>query len=757
MTQLKLWRSYFRLLSDYFRSPTFLPAQSRRRKPPASRCRPLLEELEDRTLLQANAVWDFLGPQPLSESPLGSGIGTFFGAAGANVSGRINAIAIGTSTEGGPDMLVGTASGGIWMTTSLDGNQFANSPVWTQVSDNVDYNSAQPILPDEAPPGINSISTLAFDPRPNYNSIVYAGTGDANYNPSNAPGCGILKSYDGGELWYWVSPGPADAFIGQSISKIIVTPDGTVFAAVVPGAAPAPTAVDGVYKSSDGGDTWTKLNVGSGIIVPTDLEYTNVAGTITLYAGLGNVHAYDAVNSNANGIYTSSDMGATWQPATGAGAPLGAAIGRISLAANKAQQPAGTNPIVYAAVASASPTGSTLTAVLSTNNGGATWTTRVNAATVVMSPTGLALGSLADPGINPNNVGFAFGHQASYDLSIAEDPTDPNIVYLGGVHTYQSKDDGATWTQIDVAAPGGLTPSAYTPHVDHHAWAFYGNAVFDGDDGGIFEYAPTLADPAVMSWLDMNSTQDGLGTLQVNSVATAINAAGAEIYVAGSQDNGLAYYNPVNPVPPAAAVPVGWTTSWGGDGGEVQFSPSNPNIVYAVINGSSDPFVVSITGGQTPNGWGHINAGIDTTGLQFAPVFAVSPAGTLSNGARIVFGANTGIFLLNINTANFGNVGAANVNSWSNKTGDLGGAGLAVRAITFALGSDSIVYVGFSNGAVYMTDDINANQPAWTLVSPSTATKYPVTSIVMSDEARAGLFHVGRPHADGFRINFRPK
>ena len=210
-------------------------------------------------------------------------------------------------------------------------------------------------------PNVNNIGALAVDPA-NLQTI-YAGTGEANFNNDGGAGAGILKSTDGGDHWVIVSRGPSNAFVGQSISKIILTPGG-IFAAVVPTGANAPTADDGVYKRSDGGLSWTKQTVGFGLIIPTDLAFANGK----LYAGLGNplgiTNWANYSNIGAVGIYSSSYTGGTeaggvwlgWDAVGGTNAPysgmasemFGTAgpIGRVSLAAS----PDGT--ALYVAVAS---------------------------------------------------------------------------------------------------------------------------------------------------------------------------------------------------------------------------------------------------------------------------------------------------------------------------------------------------------------------------------------------------------------------
>jgi hypothetical protein len=406
-----------------------------------------LEVLEDRTLPQAGPpIWTPLGPQPQTDS---TGI-----TVGANekVSGRVTALAVVTNDNNQPVSLVaGSASGFIWTTTSLNGNRFANSPTWQVATLVANQGAQQPLPINQWVQGENNVGAIAVDPRPGNHNILYAGTGEADYAGDAGAGAGILKSVNGGQTWFLLpSTGTAQnptAFVGQSISKIIVTqngPNGTIFVAVVPTGKNDPTTSDGLYKSTDGGDSWIRVKVTGGLNVPTDVAYTTLAGGQTvLYAGLGDPRAYSFVTELPRGIWKSTDLGVTWVPAWSP--PPRLFVGAIALAADSTPQAAGgSDPIIYAAVARVAIASSPLQLVLRSTDNGQTWPTIAD--TTSLGKVANPFGQLVPPNQQPLITSpDQFGSQAVFDLSIALQPGNPNVVFLGGVHAFESNNGGLTW------------------------------------------------------------------------------------------------------------------------------------------------------------------------------------------------------------------------------------------------------------------------------------------------------------------------
>jgi photosystem II stability/assembly factor-like uncharacterized protein len=491
------------------------------------------------------AGWTAIGP-----AAIGSG--------SSAVSGRVTALAADPTTAG--VYYLGSAGGGVWK--SIDAGV-----TWTPLTD------TQTVL---------FIGALAV--APSSPSTLYAGTGEANNALDSNYGRGILKSTDGGTTWSLES-GP---FIRQAISRIVVDPANAniVYAAVSPysvnnGLAPSQGA-GGVYKSSDGGLTWTNTTSGianlHGYDAFSDLVL-DPSNDQTLYTAVGCYRG-----DTANGIYKSTDGGATWAPA--GNAPQGITLGRIALAL------APSSPqTLYASIAN--PVTGQLLGLWKTTDGGNTW-----------SPLATT----------PNYLGGVGKGQGWYDTTLIVDPGNAAIVYAGGSSAggspgfIQSTDGGNTWTNIQIGANGtGI-------HTGDHALAFDATGkLLDGNDGGVWRL--DNAAPGSTQWTDLNSN---LQLTAFNSIA--LDPQSLDVAYGGSQGNGTEQF---------AGSSV-WTQVLAGNGGFVRVDPTNPSTVYAELTGTS--LVRSDDGGST---WSSVHAGISGPADTYEP-YTIDP----SNSSRLVLGTN---------------------------------------------------------------------------------------------------------------------
>ncbi len=252
-----------------------------------------------------SGTWNLIGPSTGNVPD----ILTFSGAP-TTYSGRITALAIDPTCNGTTCRLwVAAAGGGIWRTN----NALAGSPTWTFVSSSF---------------GTNAIGTLTYDAA---HTTLYAGTGEPNASADSEAGVGIYKSTDGGDNWTKLndtvtaitSPGngtyTGDAFAARSISSIVVDPTNANVlyvsstrgvrgvTSVVSGGAttspPTPRPPFGLFKSTDGGATFTFIWDGNATIrgvnhVELDPNY---GSNNTLYAA-----------AFQQGIWRSADGGSTW-------------------------------------------------------------------------------------------------------------------------------------------------------------------------------------------------------------------------------------------------------------------------------------------------------------------------------------------------------------------------------------------------------------------------------------------------------------
>jgi photosystem II stability/assembly factor-like uncharacterized protein len=501
------------------------PASSRAR---ARRNRPGLEALEGRVVLSTSIpinanTWTALGPAPIVNGQVPGRLPT---------AGRIAGIA--ASPTDANTIYIAAAGGGVWKTT--DGGAH-----W------------KPLTDDQATLSMGAITLAPSDP-----NTIYAGTGEANgffdqFNADVAPsvfaGQGVLKSTDAGATWTLEGN---SVFNRRSISKIVVdaTDANIVYVAVGQPGINGLTGNTGIWKSSDGGQTWTNTTTS----ISTTDAFTDIvadpSNSQTLYAGVGQLtidpNTFASQGSPNNGVYKSTDGGQTWTRA--GNFPGGTTDARITLAISKAAP-----STIYASIMDPLTFG--LKEVDKSTDGGVTWTKLSNA-----------------PDYAPG--------QGVYDTALAVDPNDANIVYAAGSagvgSVIESTDGGTSWFAIDNDAGNN------GPHADHHALAFDASGLLlDGNDGGIWRLDIPGQAPR---WSDLN------GNLQITQfIGIALDPSTPDVAYGGSQDNGTEKFTDG----------LGWSLVQFGDGGNVRVDPSNPSTVYHTFFGIS--LERSDDGGQTWN------------------------------------------------------------------------------------------------------------------------------------------------------------
>jgi IPT/TIG domain len=292
-----------------------------------------------------DALWHLMGPQPVN-NPFGQNGGF------PTASGRITAIAVDPSDATGNTVYVGGAAGGVWKTTN-------GGSTWTVLTD------TQPSL---------AVGSITIDPNscsPGPCTTIYVGTGEENFNGDAFYGAGILKSTNGGSTWTQMGgstfaqvlgPEIGGAYIGQ----IAVQPGNAniVLAAV---SFFANGTIGGIYRSTDAGNTWTEDAAPRGLgATSVFFESTsNTGATATAWMAMG-----DPFGESVNGIYKSTDSGTTWTKQTSVLPTTN--LGRITL--GYAPSTSGSSATVYAAIADSSTTSSALLGLFKTTNGGTAWT-----------------------------------------------------------------------------------------------------------------------------------------------------------------------------------------------------------------------------------------------------------------------------------------------------------------------------------------------------------------------------------------------
>ncbi|HEV2323067.1 MAG TPA: hypothetical protein VGS10_03845, partial [Terracidiphilus sp.] len=500
----------------------------------------------------SQSTWSPLGPASLQSG-------------GGLVSGRITGVAVDPTNSN--TIYIAAAGGGVWKTT--DGGT-----TWTALTDH------------QATLGMGSIAVAPTD-----HLKIYAGTGEANNSSDSDYGQGILVSNDGGSTWSLATAG--GAFDGVSIGQISVDPTNeNVAYAAVGGLTTNGNNLSntGIWKTTDGGTTWTNTTSNVIPIFSSLLSWSAVEvdpnNNMIVYAAIG-----DIVNGiYGNGIYRSTDGGNTW--ALLGNAPSKGSTGRIALAVSPAANTSGHH-VLYIAVSATVYCG-----FGGTCNGSLIYFGRSDNADAA-TPTFTDLTSDIPPSWN------FLGTQGWYDIALNVDAN--GVVYFAGVENYsaggayniiKSTNLGVNWTDISII--GGVEP-----HTDSHAIAFdSSNRMLIGNDGGIWRY-----DSTVPSWTDLNGN---LNTIQFYGIG--LHPTSATTVLGGSQDNGteLSSNNTV------------WTQTDGGDGAFTQFSQTDGTRCYAdhpvASFGSADFFRRSDDGCQT---WTSETSGFVNTNSDWTPPFVV--------------------------------------------------------------------------------------------------------------------------------------
>ena len=258
----------------------------------------------------------------------------------AAMSGRIAAVAAvheGTRLT----IYVGSASGGVWKSAN-GGTTF--KPVFDR----------QPV---------QSIGAVTIDPK--NPKVIWVGSGEAWMRNSVSIGDGIYRSEDGGENW--TNMGLRES---EHIVKILVDPNQTSTVYVcVPGKLWSDSNDRGVYKTTDGGKTWTLVLKGGNASTGCSMLAMDPSHPQTLYAGLWDFRRRgwtfrsggdSATAPSASGLFKSTDGGATWTelPAGSAGLPP-KPWGRVALAVAPSKP-----EVVYAFIEAVPPLNDSVVAAL---------------------------------------------------------------------------------------------------------------------------------------------------------------------------------------------------------------------------------------------------------------------------------------------------------------------------------------------------------------------------------------------------------
>lgn len=410
------------------------------------------------------------------------------------VTGAVNAIAPHPSDAN--ILYAGAVNGGIWRT----GNATAGAPTWTRQTDAA---SSQ------------SIAALRFDPTDGSNQTLLAGVGRvSSIGGTGGALTGLLRTVNGGAAWTPVNGN--GTLSGQDVRA--VAPRGAILVVAT---------TTGLYRSTDTGASFSLVSGAGGSGLPT--------GTPTDLVGApgNNSLLYTVVfNSTAPGIYRSTNTGSTWTKVSDA------ATDTLVNNGDRALLAVGQTSNVYLAVVGAD---GRLAAIIRSADGLGGW---------------VDLGFPTTAEENGVLFGVHPGSQGSIHLSLAADPTDANIVYIGGDRQpYFGEGVGSqnffpnSLGAMDYSGRlfrgnAGLPPASRwtalthsgaasnsSPHADSRTLVFdAAGQLLESDDGGVYKRnSPRTAGGA---WVSLN------GDLQATEYHGIAYDGIADRVIGGAQDTG---------------------------------------------------------------------------------------------------------------------------------------------------------------------------------------------------------------------------
>lgn len=358
-----------------------------------------------------------------------------------------------------------------------------------------------------------AVSCIAFDP--NNSQIMYVGTGEG-FGVGSSRGAGIWKSTNGGTTWSQLTSTVNFYYVNDivvrnesGVSTLYAAVDGGYYNGVWHGSNQA-----GIQRSVNGGTSWSNVSplVAGSKLVAADLE---LAANGRIWVG-SKAYPFSSTDRGGGRVYY-SDNGTSYTLSQSITVTNGK--GRVELAC----APSNSN-VVYAVFEN----NNQVADIKKTSNGGTVWT------------------SISEPADVDNGIpdtDFTRG-QAWYDLIMAVDPNNADNVIVGGIDLFRSVDGGSNWTQISKWSNnnnlGNLNCSEV--HADQHAIVFKpGNSstLIFGNDGGVF-YTSNIGSAGTSDVIFPRNNNYNV----TQYYSCAINpTSGSNNMLAGAQDNGTQRYN----------------------------------------------------------------------------------------------------------------------------------------------------------------------------------------------------------------------
>lgn len=535
-----------------------------------------------------------------------------------------------------------------------------------------------------------AITWIEQDKRPGHTNTWYYSTGEGYGASASASGAyylgnGVYKSNDGGLTWSLLtstSSGTPQTFdnVWDIIWKIRCdnsdTVNNTVWA----------SCYGVVYRSANGGTSWTQERG----VVATSSYFTDVELTTT-----GAVYVTESSDGSQKGIWRKDPVNA-WANISPPGWDT-STYNRVVIGIN----PSNENEVYFLAE---TPGYGKLT----TNfRGDEEWNSLWKYTYISGNGTG-AGGQWQDLSVNLPYPGSQLGNfntQGGYDLVVRVHPADPNTVYIGGTNLFRSTTGFAD--SLHTTEMGGYDPASTIPfylnylnhHPDQHNIFFLPSdpdVMYQSNDGGVYK---TQNDrDSIVIWQSLNN---GYVTGQFFSIALDHATVNNDIVIGGVQDNGTWFTNNQSLTTP-------WAQPGFGDGSFCAID--NGHNYYYMSRQEGKTAKVQLDGNGNVISFRRIDP-IGGSGYLFINPFILDP----NNNDMMYMAAGTKIFR-NDSLSQIAMTGAWDTIStgWFQMPDTITQAATSVTALTVAPTNSSRLYVGTSKRKVFRVDNANTFSPTMT-------------------------------------------
>ncbi len=483
-----------------------------------------------------------------------------------------------------------------------------------------------------------NVSSIVVDP--NNPNLLYVGTGETM---AARPGAGIFKSTNGGDTWTQLPiPPPNSNF--QYVNRLAISSNNILLAATN----------TGIWRSTDGGATWSNTN-------------TTASAWDVAFDPRNNLNA---VAANSTALIYSRDGGSTWS--TSSTSPAVSSVGR-ALVSFAASSPTMTS-------AGVAPTTSVVYAL-----GG-------DGSLYRSADGGVSYAKRAIPGYN-----------SSYSIHMAlwVDPKDAagNTFIAAGISEYRSSDGGSSYQRL----VGNIYIDKHVIVSDPNYDGVNNKTVYEGNDGGLYRTTDIKSTYPLFGgvWITWDKL-DGLGITQFYGGA-GVAAGDTFTIIGGTQDRGSQLV--IGSLSKPSDSLNKWKQFCGGDGGFAAIDPTNTKVFYGQTIQFGAKLTRTTDGGASgeescqPIESSAMSGEAAVLGVYFP--FLLDP----NNPATMLVGKYSLWRSTNVNAA---------TPAW---TGIKSAPG-SISTIAVAPGNSDIIWIGSTDGRIFKTTNGTSASPTWTEIDP---------------------------------------